>query len=97
MRKHLFSCLSAQKLTPFPQRKGTLANPRSIVDDNIDVHCVCRMIELEDVAMIECSLCSMWYHAVCLDVDPKYLNSSDDTDWFCPQCEILDPDSSLNN
>ena len=42
---------------------------QTVVYNEIEVHCICRTPELKNVAMIECSLCLKWYHALCIDVD----------------------------
>ena len=43
------------KIEPFPRRNHlSIAKLKS---DPFDVHCHCRMSELKDVAMIECSKC----------------------------------------
>ncbi len=59
-------CFSGRKLLPFPENIATLIknNIQSSTDD-IAVHCYCRMPELKDVPMIECSSCFNWFHVAC--------------------------------
>ena len=42
--------------------------------DDFEVHCYCRMPELKNVGMIECTSCSKWFHLVCGDVPTQVLN-----------------------
>ena len=42
--------------------------------DDFEVHCYCRMPELKNVGMIECTSCSKWFHLVCGDVPAQVLN-----------------------
>lgn len=84
MRRHLYGCFLSRKLIPFPERKRPYSK-RAVIHDNIEVHCYCRMPELKDVPMIECSLCFKRYHLMC---DNECLNESD-TEWSCQQCQFM--------
>ena len=49
------------------------------------VYCHCRRLEEGD--MIECSkYCHEWYHRECCNVDAKYFEESEDTEWSCMSC-----------
>ena len=85
LRRHLYQCLVAGKLTPFPQAANRPASKRAVVQDEIEIHCHCRMPELKNVAMIECCFCLKWFHVLCDDVDIKCLDNSD-TEWLCKHC-----------
>ena len=37
--------------------------------------------------MIECSRSHKWYHRECCNVDAKYFEESEDTEWSCMSCE----------
>ena len=64
MRQHLHKCLSRKRLTPFPEKKSTIIRSMepSVTDDDIEVHCYCRMPELDNVQMVECTGCFKWFH-----------------------------------
>ena len=51
-------------LTPFPSRK-TVTLPRGTMVESIGIHCHCRMPQLPDCEMIECSNCYKWFHTPC--------------------------------
>ena len=53
--------------------------------DDFEVHCYCRMPELKNVGMIECTSCSKWFHLACDDVPTEVLNDST-TAWYCYFC-----------
>lgn len=84
MRRHLYDCLTAGKLTPFPTLRKGPTSKRAMVYYEIKVHCHCRMPELKDVEMVECSLCSKWVHVMCDSVKKECINS--DIKWFCQNC-----------
>lgn len=86
MRKHLYKCFLDGKLTPFPQQKVSCKGGLKTRDD-IVVHCYCRIPEMEDFAMIECSACSKWIHVLCDDtnISEEDLNDTG-SKWLCQQC-----------
>ncbi len=53
-------------------------------DVTIKVYCHCR--RLEEGEMIECSKCHERYHRECCNVDAKYFEESEDTEWSCMSC-----------
>ena len=81
MRQHFYQCLEAGKMKPFPHRRvyghGKISN-----FDNFEVHCRCRMPELKNTPMIECTKCKNWYHFSCEDV----VEDKTDTMWLCHSC-----------
>ncbi len=68
MRKHLFKCIRSGTLTPFPQQRR-LSGGGVKTRDDIEVHCWCRMPELKDFTMIECTSCIKWFHIFCDDAN----------------------------
>ena len=46
------------------------------------MHCHCRMPELKDMAMIECTNCNRWFHVACEEVAENVLDNSA-AKWFC--------------
>ncbi len=89
MREHLYKCFSGRKLLPFPENIAILIknNIQSSTDD-IAVHCYCRMPELKDVPMIECSSCFKWFHVACChdSITDEQLKELD-TMWCCQVCQ----------
>ena len=87
MREHLHQCLVKQRLTPFPSREREFGNTAGIAHrDDIEVHCHCRMPEMMDVVMTECSKCGQWFHAACENVPDSALNDLE-AEWFCSHCK----------
>ena len=58
---------------------------RSCNDVTIKAYCHCRRLEEGD--MIEYSKCQKWYHRECCNVDAKYFDESEDTEWSYMSCE----------
>lgn len=83
MRRHLYHCLEAGKLEPFPQKSRLGGGVKN--EDNFDVYCVCRMPEMHGVPMIECTRCTKWFHACCVAVTDTVLNTSE-SKWLCCSC-----------
>lgn len=71
MRQHLYKCFSRRKLTPFPEKKTTAVHTALKSRDDIAVHCYCRLPELKNVPMVECSACLKWFHVACCDDSPS--------------------------
>ena len=73
-------------MTLFPaktvsRKEGLRAKAR----DDFEVFCHCRMPELRDISMIECSKCEQWFHCACEDVPQEALDCSS-MEWFCKNC-----------
>ena len=89
MRQHLYSCLDAGKLVPFPHRSRfsrglkTCSREFSVVM----LYCVCKLPECYD-DMVECDDCCFWYHYSCVNFDQSSAQGTgvEDLNWKCPQC-----------
>ena len=84
MRRHLYQCFVKRRMVSFPHSAARNTGPRK--RDDIEVHCHCRMPELKDVPMIECTCCSKWYHVDCEAVPDKVLEDSL-AEWNCKDCQ----------
>ena len=73
MRRHLYQCLVSGKLTPFPRRLKDTMGQQVKGRNDFEVHCYCRMPELKNVGMIECTSCSKRFHLACGDVSTQVL------------------------
>lgn len=86
MRRHLYDCFIVGVLKPFPQTTNTSINGVGVkCTEDIEVHCHCRMPEMKNIAMVECSLCYTWYHTVCEKVREECLNNNE-CEWYCENC-----------
>ena len=86
MRRHLYQCLLKRRMSPFPHTEVTTVIKSMRARDDIEVHCHCRMPELKDVPMIECTKCTKWFHADCEAVTKQILDDSQ-VEWFCRYCK----------
>ena len=84
MRRHLFHCFTKCALTPFPMKTKRAPKPTKI--ESIDIHCYCRMPEL-NVEMIECTKCFKWYYNICCADIPKECLDISGAQWLCTTCE----------
>ena len=76
MRGHLYQCLQERTVTPFPhevlqQSKSTMIKSK----ESIDIYCHCRMLEIMNVPMIECTNCTKWFHSKCEKVAKEVMES----------------------
>ncbi len=85
MRLHLYHCLQAHNLQPFPHKKVGKGEETVKCTDDFAIYCHCRMPEIKNVPMIECSKCKKWFHAICEQVSDSALNISE-TEWLCCFC-----------
>ena len=86
MRRHLCRCLTNGKMTMFPIKKERRSGKKIKTQDEITVFCSCRLPEIPETQMIECTRCKTWYHVeLCVAVDPKYLSLK--THWYCDKCK----------
>ena len=55
----------------------------------IPVYCKCRMPEIKDLKMIQCSTCSEWYHIdVCVQVSEEVIKKRSSI-WLCDNCDKI--------
>ena len=89
MRSHLEECFENLILTPFPSCKNTKSKKSRVLNStNVEVYCVCR--QPEQLPMVECDNCSVWFHTECADVSIRILESLDSDEnipWFCATCK----------
>ena len=85
MRRHLIRCFERGHFTMFPVHLRRRNENRVKTIKTIDVYCTCRMPELSDAEMIQCSRCREWYHIdFCFNVDKKARASK--VPWYCITC-----------
>ncbi len=63
------------KCTPFPQKLRASKGQQLKAKDDFEIHCYCRMPELENIGMIDCTNCSQWFHLDCDSVPAEALNN----------------------
>ena len=90
MKQHLYKCFSNGKLTPFPEKKTASVRSHGLKSrDDIAVHWYCRMPEINDIPMVECSICLKWFHVACCHGSPSVEQLNDfDMKWLCQFCTI---------
>ena len=84
-RQHLATCLEKCNFTRFP----VVGDRRSISVKNtqlVDLHCSCRLPEVQGEDMAECEGCKLWYHKHCMDIPSEVFNS-EDVPWKCKSCK----------
>ena len=83
MRRHLWNCLKARKLTPFPVLKTRRCSDRVKSTDMIVLSCECRLPDTRN--MIQCTNCKTWYHIKCQEVSKEAVENKD-VIWLCKNC-----------
>jgi len=86
IRSHFVRCIADQHFTPFPRtrQKAFGGYPRIVSSVSVEIFCVCRWIETDDMAM--CDVCKVWYHASCVFIPPEVFEH-EELPWKCPTCE----------
>lgn len=79
MRNHLYDCLSAKKMTPFPIIRNRRVGEAKTVE--IKVYCYCRGPN-DGNPMVQCEAkkCKEWFHLGCVDAYVKREK------WYCRNC-----------
>ena len=79
MRNHLYDCLSAKKMTPFPIIRNRRVGEAKTVE--IKVYCYCRGLN-DGNPMVQCEAkkCKEWFHLGCVDAYVKREK------WYCRNC-----------
>ena len=85
MRTHLIECLEKKQFTMFPIRKERGQGSKIKASETVPLYCICRMPEMKQASMIQCSHRKLWYHGRhCVKTsDNAWLPASM---WLCPSC-----------
>lgn len=86
MRQHLYHCLEAGRLDPFPHRSRLGGNVKN--EANFGVYCSCRMPDMHNIKMVTCNRCTEWFHICCVEVSDDVLNTLE-LEWLCYRCTSL--------
>ena len=98
IRKHAMQCLITGEISSFPTKKLKLKHDREPITYKFPVYCVCRLTArlsnpskiprpFTEEHMVQCSLCSEWFHRVCLDDGDDVMSLAKRKKWSCPSCE----------
>ena len=84
IRQHLLKCLEDCQLSHFPvvsqRRHSNIKHTQEV-----DLHCSCRMPEVEGDEIAQCDTCDVWYHRHCMDIPSEVFGDSD-VPWACTNC-----------
>lgn len=86
MRKNLKKCFEKQTMQIFPGRGAKQETDPIKCTELIPVYCICRMPDLTDSTLIECTTCKEWYHTDSCVVVSK-MDSVRKTKWRCDKCQ----------
>ena len=69
------------EFAPFAAKTKVTSGPlKSRAKESIDEH-YCRMPEINNIAMLECTNCCNWFHNACCDTPKEYFDHLEDK-WF---------------
>ena len=68
LRKHLYQCIVAKKITPFYSGQAEY-KPGKPMKSIYKVYCTCRLQDLGD-EMVLCNNCKTWFHFTCVGIAP---------------------------
>jgi hypothetical protein len=83
MRKHLISCFSKRRMSPFPGSKRQISTDikRTL---EYPLFCSCRMPE-DKMGMAQCTQCKEWFHRKCQKIPRIVLTKK--ACWHCDACK----------
>ena len=86
MRSHLIKCLqeSTPTASPFPSSNRNMQHDVKRTK-SVSLHCSCRLPEDPEKRMIQCVICSVWYHEDCEPVvESAWIDEN--YPWKCRKC-----------
>ena len=84
MRKHLISCFSKRRISPFPGSKRQISADIKCTL-NYPLFCSCRMPETNETGMAQCAQCNEWFHRKCHKI-PRAVFTKKES-WHCDTCK----------
>lgn len=87
MRQHMIKCFEAGRIEEFPIARARRIKASKVTNiQPIKVYCICRMPEMSEIPMLECSKCQEWYHAtICIEVPKEAWKHQ--MAWLCAHCQ----------
>ena len=84
MQQHLEVCIRKGEMTAFPRDPEIkLYQDDSTLDVfSINLFCICKMPDIYDELMVECTNCSKWFHFKCVGL----MEGDCIDDWLCDNC-----------
>jgi len=76
MSQHWLQCLLEEKICSFPSSNKQAVDMATTITK---VYCICRLPEHYSEAMIQCDVCSEWYHHRCVEAPIE------DGEWTCKE------------
>lgn len=89
MRKHLYKCIEGKEITPFPEIPCNIPSTNNIKKSiTVPLYCICRLPDNREERMIECCICSKWFHQTCLTIKREvFLSKTLSSSWICRACK----------
>ena len=88
MRDHLFACMEAKKLTPFPHltdEENVQASGRVLHMESEELHCTCKLID--SGYYFECTNCHKWFHPQCQGINKTQQQIERAKNLRCVRCQ----------
>jgi len=98
LRVYLLQYLQDGYITPFP---STPMKKRKLLLQSVNIYCKCRLPYIfkhkknklvnkqDDIKMVYCDCCQIWYHFKCLHVNGKSacsITRDEKNEWICDDC-----------
>jgi hypothetical protein len=89
---HVYTLAEYQELSAVTERSffsrfSYKAATSEFKPDHVQVFCKCSMPYNPDLFMVECDECKEWYHPECIGREREDLDTDDNEDWFCDDCQ----------
>ena len=86
MRQHLLQCFQRRAMQMIPVKRRRRMKTSSVkAIEEVKVYCKCRMPEVPDECMIQCTICKDWFHiGTCISVPSSHINNK--KSWYCHTC-----------
>ena len=82
LRSHFASCISSNKLTPFPSEPIKYQRPKTVRNT---VLCTCSLPDNGKEKMVQCNDCQDWFHQSCEHI-PETAFKCSSAVWRCSKC-----------
>jgi hypothetical protein len=88
MRNHLINCFTKGCISAFPLKSYRTVRKKIIRSSTFQLHCLCRSIYVAGSNMLQCKLCLLWVHPMCVSMNDSTFDrlTEPSVPYVCPQC-----------
>lgn len=90
MRSHLIDCFTNGCISAFPLKSYRTVRKQIVRSSTIPLHCICRSIYVAGSNMVQCKLCLLWVHPMCVSMGDSTFKrlTEPSVPYVCPRCNM---------